>query len=612
MPTKKQLQNRLKPQPTNVNIAGQGLFRGVGNESAIFFRQGDKVKQLDLVGTFIPSNKERAALGNFGNQVGQAQQRLLDQTGINFQSLPKFNIADLRQSRGSAGQRLGAISGNFGGGSLDEFLNLTRAGGTQQQVNTQQNIVKPQPLPNLTNEQQTRFNELVSAGAPQDVALNAVNQITPKTIEDGIKNLGTPLSNPSVVDFLNVTGQPSDFTSRARLAKQAGIANYRGTAEQNTQLLGILRQQQRPQQPQNTRTTPTITTDTSKDASPIEIATSTGDTTRADATAAGADTTSKSIQDFITMLTPPESEESKGVQTLIDTINTELEGLKGRGEAQLSAEEEQGVQLKKQALQNAKTELDQKLAEYKAIQAKYEQLNTVIEDKPITMGSIRGQQAQVNRAMRAELNVKASEIAMIQANVASAQGNLELAQEAANRAVDLKYEDAKDAIDIRLQQLELLQGQLTKKEEIRAQAVELFLNQQQDALDFQRGLEEDKNRTLLNLMRNYPDAGITLKDTIESANRKISGSTPTSDTPTNIFDAVSTTTTKDLKTQLKEKFDTAFANKVILELNDEQLREFMRDFEATQNELGQSLDPEIFLKEWKAEVGIETGSKREI
>lgn len=77
------------------------------------------------------------------------------------------------------------------------------------------------------------------------------------------------------------------------------------------------------------------------------------------------------------------------------------------------------------------------------------------------------------------------------------------------------------------------------------------------------------------------------------------------------FSDIATTTTKDLKTQMKEKFGTAFANKVILGLNDEQLREFMRDFEITQNELGQSLDPEIFLKEWKAEVGIETGSKKE-
>lgn len=46
----------------------------------------------------------------------------------------------------------------------------------------------------------------------------------------------------SVVDYLKNIGQPSDFASRARLAAQHGIANYTGTAEQNTRLLNILRE----------------------------------------------------------------------------------------------------------------------------------------------------------------------------------------------------------------------------------------------------------------------------------------------------------------------------------------------------------------------------------
>ena len=47
---------------------------------------------------------------------------------------------------------------------------------------------------------------------------------------------------PSIVDYLNSTGQPSDFVSRTKLAAQFGIQNYKGTAEQNTQLLHLLRQ----------------------------------------------------------------------------------------------------------------------------------------------------------------------------------------------------------------------------------------------------------------------------------------------------------------------------------------------------------------------------------
>lgn len=54
----------------------------------------------------------------------------------------------------------------------------------------------------------------------------------------------TPMSGytgPSIVDYLDSIGQASDFGTRATLAKQYGIQNYTGTAEQNTQLLNTLR-----------------------------------------------------------------------------------------------------------------------------------------------------------------------------------------------------------------------------------------------------------------------------------------------------------------------------------------------------------------------------------
>ena len=46
----------------------------------------------------------------------------------------------------------------------------------------------------------------------------------------------------SIVDYLNSIGQPSSYGSRAILAASKGIQNYAGTAEQNTQLLSLLRQ----------------------------------------------------------------------------------------------------------------------------------------------------------------------------------------------------------------------------------------------------------------------------------------------------------------------------------------------------------------------------------
>ena len=45
----------------------------------------------------------------------------------------------------------------------------------------------------------------------------------------------------SIVSYLNSIKQPTSFSARAELAKDKGISNYRGTAEQNLRLLNMLR-----------------------------------------------------------------------------------------------------------------------------------------------------------------------------------------------------------------------------------------------------------------------------------------------------------------------------------------------------------------------------------
>lgn len=74
------------------------------------------------------------------------------------------------------------------------------------------------------------------------------NVLPPATPQNGFTgsqggnvSQGTPLSNPSVVDYLNSTGQPSDFTSRKAMAERLGISGYTGTTHQNQQLLSSVR-----------------------------------------------------------------------------------------------------------------------------------------------------------------------------------------------------------------------------------------------------------------------------------------------------------------------------------------------------------------------------------
>jgi len=56
-----------------------------------------------------------------------------------------------------------------------------------------------------------------------------------------LQQMQSSYAGPSIVDYLNSIRQPSDIASREGLAKDAGIKNYIGTAEQNTQLLNLLR-----------------------------------------------------------------------------------------------------------------------------------------------------------------------------------------------------------------------------------------------------------------------------------------------------------------------------------------------------------------------------------
>jgi hypothetical protein len=51
----------------------------------------------------------------------------------------------------------------------------------------------------------------------------------------------TPLSNPSIIDFLNAINQPSSYPDREMLAKKYGIQNYTGLDHQNEDLLELLR-----------------------------------------------------------------------------------------------------------------------------------------------------------------------------------------------------------------------------------------------------------------------------------------------------------------------------------------------------------------------------------
>lgn len=82
-------------------------------------------------------------------------------------------------------------------------------------------------------------------------------------------------------------------------------------------------------------------------------------------------------------------------------------------------------------------------------------------------------------------------------------------------------------------------------------------------------------------------------------------STPT-DTPsvgidTDFLDA----RMSDVKAKVKATFSQDFANRLITELTDEQLRLFMNDYIEASNQSKQSLNPEQYYLEWRSAAGLE-------
>lgn len=65
-------------------------------------------------------------------------------------------------------------------------------------------------------------------------------------------------TGPSIVDYLKSIGQDSSFTARKKLAEQLGITGYTGTAQQNTQMLNMLRNSQNTATQAKTATQPVV------------------------------------------------------------------------------------------------------------------------------------------------------------------------------------------------------------------------------------------------------------------------------------------------------------------------------------------------------------------
>lgn len=125
MPTQSQLDARLNPNPVTFNVATSGLFRNTNDfGSAIYYKDptSGQVTNFSLIdaknGLYTPG------LVGSGNQASEALSTLKSKYGVDWYSLPQFNVADAGNSPS------GAYAGD-----ITSLLSKGFAGTTQTTVN---------------------------------------------------------------------------------------------------------------------------------------------------------------------------------------------------------------------------------------------------------------------------------------------------------------------------------------------------------------------------------------------------------------------------------------------------------------------------------------------
>ncbi len=177
----------------------------------------------------------------------------------------------------------------------------------------------------------------------------------------------------------------------------------------------------------------------------------------------------------------PESEQDQTLADLMAQVTGEIGAAESAESLQLKAEEEQGIADKNQIIAAKNTELRVKLAEIQALTNSFNEGATKIEGLNILTSGISGKKGQLHREFLARKNSLASEAGLIQAELLGMQGELTAAQNAADRAVALKFADQQFNINSKIQMIDLLLPQISSDNKEYAEAYKLTLEQQATA-----------------------------------------------------------------------------------------------------------------------------------
>jgi len=217
---------------------------------------------------------------------------------------------------------------------------------------------------------------------------------------------------------------------------------------------------------------------------------STSSQSPADTTKA-AEVTQKTIEDYIKLIEGKETETSQAVDTLQGDVLKLIGEQAGQTELLEDELKKAGADQFKENLKNINNEIGIKTAALNSRLAE-------IEATPMTLARMGGEEAKARR-------IAQSDIMFLQAQAQSAMNNLSFAQETAQAAVDAKYNPIIEELNIKLQQLKIIEGRENKEEATYAQALSLLLQEQKDAQVEAKNNEAGVNSIIMEIIANNPN-----------------------------------------------------------------------------------------------------------
>ncbi len=268
---------------------------------------------------------------------------------------------------------------------------------------------------------------------------------------------------------------------RQSIASQAGISGYRGTAQQNTQLLGFLQNQNKTSP---TTQTSTITPSVMKSATPLNIpaignlsgapinnqqlAQQQGQVPQTNTGLVEPDNYAASQFD---LLQTQKTDNQKFQESSIFDILKGLQETQGESAMLQQQQEQAGVFAKE--------------AEYRKIsdqirtrQAQTQQEMATINKSPMSFSARSGYESAVQAANDAEVGA-------LNAQAQAVAGDYEMAIKTAQRAVDAKYKPIKEMLELRKAQLEAIAPLLAADEKRQAESRALALKKEEREYDKQ-------------------------------------------------------------------------------------------------------------------------------